>query len=272
MKPVNGSGQKRAVIINDISCFGKCSLTVAIPILSAYGVEAVPLPTAVLSTHTGEFENYFMHDLTDEMKSITAHWKSLGLKFDCIYTGFFCSAEQIRLTQQFIKDFAEENTLIIVDPVLGDNGKLYPCFDDEYAAELRNLAKMADIITPNHTEAALLCESDCGESDEKIIRRLSNRGVVITSARRNDKIGFLSRFGEKTVRIERDTLDVMLHGAGDVFSSALCGELLSGKSEEQAVKNAADFCNRCIADTLKRGQAHWYGLSFEDEIGKNFSI
>jgi len=266
MKSVNGSGLKRAALINDLSCFGKCSLSVALPILSSFGVEAVPLPTAILSTHTAGFEGYVVRDMTAEMKAFADHWQTFGLQFDCIATGFFCSVEQIRFARRFIEAFRGDHTLVVVDPVLGDNGKLYGCFSPDFVAEMRLLTQMADVITPNHTEAALLADLPCDTPDETLLEHIPGKCRVITSAAQGDQIGYLARFGGQSVRVEKKRLDLALHGAGDVFTSALCGELLIGQLPETALRSAADFCDRCVRATAARQPAHWYGLCFEDEL------
>ena len=140
IRPVNGSGMKRMALLNDLSCFGKCSLSVAMPILSSYGVETVPLPTAILSTHTADgFGSYVMRDMTDEMKAFAAHWRQLQIKFDGICMGFFGSVEQMHFAKDFLRDFAGEDTIVVVDPVLGDNGALYGCFTEEYVQAMRAL-------------------------------------------------------------------------------------------------------------------------------------
>ena len=137
MTTINETGMPRAMLINDLSCIGKCSLSVALPIVSACGVEAVALPTVILSTHTGGFEGFAAREMTEEMRAFAVHWRSIGVKFDCIYTGFFGSVEQINLTEKLIHDFGGDDTVVIVDPVLGDNGRLYPCFSDEYVEAMR---------------------------------------------------------------------------------------------------------------------------------------
>ena len=266
MKPVNGSGQKRAALINDLSCFGKCSLSVALPIVSSFGVEAVALPTAVLSTHTGGFDGYVMRDMTREMGEFADHWKRLGLKFDCIYTGFFGSAEQLELAERFIDDFADDGTLVVVDPVLGDNGSLYGCFTQDFVTKMRRLAARADIITPNRTEAALLTGLPADTPAEDLLAALGNKSVVITGVRAGDEIGYLARLGGERVRIMNPYADISLHGTGDVFASALCGALLAGHGEGAALETAAQFCDECIRATLARQPAHWYGLAFEDVL------
>ena len=288
MVPINGSGLARVALLNDFSCFGKCSLTVSIPIISAYGIETVPLPTAVLSTHTGGFDRFVMRDMSQDMKDIAQHWKEMNMKFNCIYTGFFCTTEQIEFARKFIQDFSEENTLVIVDPVLGDNGELYSCFTEEFASEMRKLCDMANIITPNLTEAQLLVKagrtskegqegkeneqaSSADQSfdkvnDEDLLGALPNKNVIITSVRRGDRIGYLARLGDEVIRIEEPMIHQKLHGTGDVFTSALCGEVVSGTDIKTALANAAEFCDRCIHDTAKYQPAHWYGLAFEDEL------
>ena len=271
MMPINGSGLKRAALLNDLSCFGKCSLTVSIPIISSYGIETVPLPTAVLSTHTGGFDHFVMRDMTEDMRRITAHWKEMNMQFDCIYTGFFCTTEQIAFARQFIRDFSGPDTIVLTDPVLGDNGSLYSCFSEEFAGEMRRLCEMADIITPNRTEARLLlgnAGTDEDISSEALLEGLRNRNVIITSVRRGDKIGYLARLGDEIMRIEKPMVHRQLHGTGDVFTSALCGEILSGSSLKTALLHAADFCDRSIQDTAKYQPAHWYGLCFEEELKK----
>lgn len=267
MKDVNGTGMKRAALLNDYSCFGKCSLSVSVPILSGYGVEAVALPTALLSTHTGGFDGYVVRDLTEEMKQFAEHWKKLHLQFDCIYTGFFLSVEQIEFAKQFIRDFAGPDTQILVDPVLGDNGSLYGCFTPDFIPAMRELAGMADIITPNRTEAALLAGLPLSTDDETLLRALPASEAVITSIEHGGSIGYLARLkAGDLLRVEKEKVDITLHGAGDVFASSLCGELLNGADTRMALVRAAAFCDDCIHATRQRQSAHWYGLAFEDEL------
>lgn len=263
MKNVNPCGLKRAALINDLSCFGKCSLGVSMPILSAYGAEAVPLPTAVLSTHTGGFCGYVVQDMTENMRKFSKHWKEIGVRFDCISTGYCCSEEQIRLACEFVRCFADDGTLVVVDPVLGDNGKLYGGFTDAHIGAMRELCALADWTTPNRTEAALLAGLPFSSSDEALLDAQSAENTVVTSIRSGDKIGYLARLGGSVHRIDKDYVDLSLHGAGDVFTSALCGELLSGRDAPEALDRAADFCDRAIHKTAARQPGHWYGLAFE---------
>ena len=267
IRPVNGSGMKRMALLNDLSCFGKCSLSVAMPILSACGVETVPLPTAILSTHTADgFGSYVMRDMTDEMKAFAAHWKKLDVKFDGICTGFFASAEQIRFAESFLRDFGGEDTLIVVDPVLGDNGALYGCFSEEYVQAMRTLCKAARLITPNRTEAALLAGCSMDTDVNELLEKLPVENVIITGVRRGEEIGYCARLDGAYMELFKPCLPGTLHGTGDVFVSALCGELMNGRDMPDALTRAADFCDRCVRKTAARGEAHWYGLAFEDVL------
>ena len=253
MNPVNGSGMKRAALLNDLSCFGKCSLTAAIPIVSAWGAEAVPLPTAVLSAQT-VFPGYVLRDFTREMEEFSAQWETLGLEFDCIYTGFFANGAQIDFARRFIERFAKDDTLILVDPVLGDNGALYGCFGPEQTEKMRQLCRMAHVITPNRTESALLTGLPMDAPAEELLdalrEQLGVEDIIVTGVHRGREIGYLARLGERTVSIQYPRVERTLHGTGDVFASALCGALLSGAEAPAALERAAEFCNACVEKQL----------------------
>lgn len=266
MNDINTTGLARAALVNDLSCFGKCSLSVSIPIISSYGIETVPLPTAVLSTHTGGFDGYSVNDMTETMSACISHWKRIGLRFDCIYTGYLCSMKQLEITRRFIEDFASEDTLVIVDPVMGDNGALYPAYDMEYVRAMRALASLADVVTPNRTEAALLAGLPFDADDEEILSSIAVPDAVITSVRHEGRIGYLARMGGDIIRIDYPELDIGLHGAGDVFASALCGELMSSDDPARALRRAAAFADDCVAETVKHQPGHWYGLAFEQVL------
>lgn len=266
MRPVDPCGLKRALLISDLSCFGKCSLSVSLPILSAYGVEAVPLPTAILSTHTGGFTEYETVDMTKALRRFPAHWAQLGLHFDCIAVGYCASAEQLRLAAELIRQLADENTLVVVDPVLGDHERLYPGFDETQIEAMRELCALARWITPNRTEAALLAGLPASAGDRTLLQALQTENTVITSIQRENTIGFLARLGGQEVLLQQERLPLTPLGAGDVFTSALCGELLSGKGPREALERAAGFCHRCIQETAKRQPGHWYGLAFESAL------
>lgn len=232
MNEINKTGMKRALLLNDLSCMGKCSLGVAIPVISSYGIETVPLPTAMLSMQTC-FDGYVFCDMTEQMTAFAEHWKKKNVRFDCIYTGFFSNAGQIRMTMDLIRDFSDEETMLLVDPVIGDNGTRYSFFSDEYVSAMRELVSMAHVATPNRTEAALLAGCPTDAPAEKILDALTSElqipNTVITSvAFGEDRIGYLAKSGTETAAIEKDLRPFHLRGTGDTFASALCGELLTG--------------------------------------------
>ena len=228
---------KRVAAIHDISGFGKCSLTVALPIISAAGIEVSVLPTAVLSTHTGGFTGFTYRDLTEDIRPVTKHWKSLNIRFDAIYTGFLGSFEQLDLVTEFFETFKRNDNLILVDPVMADNGELYKIFTPEFAVGMRKLCKKADIIVPNLTEAALLIGEpyNPGPYSEQyigyILKKLSALGVqkvVLTGVFFDDKELGVATFdtlsGKIAYRFEK-RIPGHYHGTGDVFASALLAAL-----------------------------------------------
>lgn len=270
--------QKRAVAINDISGIGRCSVTVACPILSATGIETSVLPTALLSTHTGGFEGYSFLDLTDEMSNIIRHWKTLDLSFDAIYSGYLGSTAQIHTVNQFIDDFKKENTLIVVDPVMGDAGRFYAGFTSEYIEGMKNLCGKADIIVPNITEALFLLgkEYKDGPYTEEFIKdilfeitKTGCKKAVLTGVHFNsDEVGAASYDAQSGIfdialapRIEG-----FYHGTGDVFASALLACLLNGKALDEATRIAVDFTEKAIIRTHDAKTDTRYGVLFEKEI------
>lgn len=269
MVSVNGSGMKRAVLFNDLSCVGKCSLTAALPIVSAWGVEGVPMPTAVLSAQT-VFPDYILRDFTPEMEQFADHWQRLGVEFDCIYTGFFANGGQIRFARGFIQKFQRPDTLVLVDPVLGDNGQLYGCFGPEQVGEMRELCRLAHVITPNRTEAALLTGLPADAPVEQLLdgleEQLGVKNAVITGVHRGEEIGYGARLRGRDLSLWYPRAPQTMHGTGDVFAAALCGALLGGRDMAAALEEAAEFCNACVEKTLLRQPAHWYGLAFEDVL------
>ena len=267
---------KRIVTIQDISCFGKCSLTVALPLISACGVEACPIPTAVLSTHTGGFEGFTIHDLTNEITPITDHWKKLDIHFDGIYTGYLGSHEQLEIVSDFIDNFKDDNTVVFVDPVMGDHGKLYAGFDEDFAKKMVSLVKKADIIAPNLTETAYLLGEEYREdfSVEEIkdmlvrLSALGSKTVIITGVRRGDSLGVMAYESEKNTFTEyfRERIHDTFHGTGDVFASVCSSALVKGFSVEEAIAVATDFVVECICRTAEDKQEHWYSVKFEECI------
>lgn len=267
--------QKRVAAIHDISCFGKCSLTVALPILSAAGIEVSAIPTAVLSTHTGGFTGYTFRDLTDDILPIARHWQSLNLHFDAIYTGYLGSLRQIGIVREALRALRSEDTLIVVDPVMADNGMLYRHFPPEFPEGMRALCAQADVIAPNLTEAALLLGEPYREGPytpeyvEGLLRRLAALGprrVVLTGVWFED-----ARLGAACYDAGADVLGVRLvervpgryHGTGDVFASVLVASLLNGSGLEDSAGLAADFTAAAIRRTLDAGTDPRFGVSFE---------
>lgn len=264
---------KRILTIQDISCFGKCSITVALPVISAMGVETAILPTAVLSTHT-MFKNFTVKDLTDQLLPICRHWKDEGIHFDAIYTGYLGSAEEIAISKEIFQMFRDEGTLIFIDPVMADNGKLYPAFDEEYAKLNAGLCGEADIIVPNITEACFMTGMEYKEAyDEAYIlemldklAKLGAKTVVVTgvslSPGKTGVYGLNTETGEHFI-YQNDRIDASYHGTGDLFSSIAVGALVRGMSLEEAFKIAADHTAHTIDVTLKNPDKPWYGVDFE---------
>lgn len=267
---------KRVLTIQDISCLGKCSLTIALPVISAMGAETVILPTAVLSTHT-MFRNFTVKDLSDQIGPITAHWKSENIGFDAIYTGYLGTAEQIDQMKQLFRDFRGEDTVIFVDPVMADNGKLYPAFDMNYVKKNAELCAEADIIVPNITEACFMTGTEYREEyDEAYIRKLLDRlkefGAKITAltgvSLEKGKTGVMGYDREKdeTYIYQNRRIDATYHGTGDLFSSTCVGGLMRGMSWKDAMKLAADYTAHTIEVTLQNPKKPWYGVDFEKTL------
>lgn len=270
--------QKRVAAVHDISCFGRCSLTVALPILSAAGVETSVIPTAVLSTHTGGFTDFTYRDLTQDIRPIADHWASLGLTFDALYTGFLGSFEQLELLGEFFDRFGSKDNLILVDPVMADNGKLYTIFSPEFPKGMAALCRKADIIVPNLTEAALLLDEPYNpgpytqEYIEGLLRRLSELGprrIVLTGVSFDEtKLGAAAFDRDAgTVRYAfSDRVEGYYHGTGDVFASALLGALLNGQTLESSTQIAVDFTVESIRRTKAAGTDIRFGVDFENSI------
>lgn len=266
---------KRIVTIQDISCVGKCSLTVALPIISATGVEAAIIPTAVLSTHT-MFKNFTCKDLDDQILPITKHWKDEGITFDAFYTGYLASAQQIAKVISLINDLKQDGNLVIVDPAMADNGKLYPAFDENFPSEMAKLCAQADIVLPNITEACLMTNTPYREIyDEafakEVVEKLAAQGakkVVLTGAAYDGKYGVLVYDSETKEYFTyfQERIDAVFHGTGDVFSSTFTGLLVGGKSIENSIKIAADYTAECIRITKDTPDSNWYGVDFERAI------
>lgn len=267
---------KRIITVQDISCVGKCSLTVALPILSAAGVECGVLPTAVLSTHTA-FPQYTFHDLTGEIQPIADTLRTLGIGFDAVYTGYLGSAEQLSLMERFFRDFKKKDTFVLVDPVMADNGKLYPGFTEEFAARMAGLCAQADMILPNLTEASCLLRIPYREQyDEAYIRQilraltaLGPRYAAISGVSyAPDRIGaaLYDRQTDRYFSYFNQKLPVSFHGTGDIFASCLLGGVMRGMTVEESLALAVDFTLEAMLRTQSDPEARTYGVNFEEAL------
>lgn len=267
----------RIAAIHDLSCFGRCSLTIALPVLSAMGCQCCPLPTALLSAHTDFPGNTFL-DLTVEMGRIADHWAAMDLQFDAIYSGFLGSADQVDTVARFFDTFKKSDTAVIVDPVMGDHGTAYRTCTPELCRGMRVLAENSDVITPNLTEAALLLDRPYEEIRQadayEVVRRLSlggRRSVVLTGYSsepgQTGTLCFDRDSGEsKAVQTPREPQD--FSGTGDLFASVLAGGVAKGVPLFQAAQAAADFVRDCIARTLAEGLTEQDGVDFEPLLGQ----
>ena len=267
---------KRILTIQDISCFGKCSLTVALPLLSAMGIETVILPTAMLSTHT-LFKGFTCKDLSDQLIPITSHWKQEGITFDAIYTGYLGTEEEIDTIIGIIDAFRNDRTLVFIDPAMGDNGKLYPAFDEHYAKKNADLCAVADIADPNITEASFLTglpyrEHYTEDYVREMLLALADLGTkmpVLTGVSLSEgKTGAMGYDAEKKefFSYQNERVPAAYHGTGDIFSSVLAGAFVLGVGRADALKIAADYTALTIAETLKNPGNPWYGVDFEKTI------
>ena len=267
---------KRIVTIQDISCVGKCSLTVALPIISAMGIETAVIPTAVLSTHTA-FKNFTYRDLTGDLPKIAKHWKQEKFNFDGIYTGYLGSIKQIDILKEFFKRFKTPDNFIFIDPVMADNGKLYAGFDANFVKKMKKLCKMADIIVPNLTEASYMLEKEYKEnySEQEIkdmlieLSLLGPKYVVLTGVSFNEnKLGVMSYNKETNEYFTyfKEKVPAKYHGTGDIFASTLVGAITNNNTLEEGLKVAVDYVWETINDTYKTNEKDVYGVNFETKI------
>ncbi len=265
----------KILTIQDISCVGQCSLTVALPILSACGLETCILPSAVLSTHTAGFTGFTVRDLTDDMPNIAAHWKKEGIAFDGLYTGYLGSERQIGFVLDIMRDLIKPDCPRIVDPAMADNGKMYPCFDMAFANAMKALCAKADIVLPNITEACFLTDTEYREEYDEAYAKELVRKLAELGAKKTVLTGVGFKPGRTGVAVfengnwqyyEHKKIERGCHGTGDVYASAFVGALMHGKDEFEAAKIAADYTVACIEFT--QGDAgHWYGVKFEPLLG-----
>ena len=268
---------KRILSVQDISCVGQCSLTVALPIISACGIETAILPSAVLSTHTGGFKGFTFRDLTDDIPGIVDHWEKENIKFDAVYTGYLGSARQIELVRDIFRRVGTADCMKIVDPAMADNGVLYCGFDNVFAKTMATLCADADIVLPNITEAAMMTDTPyIGEGyDEAYVRELIDKllalgagAVVMTGVSyRPDEVGVavFRRGDEKISYYFHQRLERSRHGTGDIFASAFTGGVVKGRSLLDAARLAADFTVAGMKAT-DGDETHWYGAKFEKAL------
>jgi len=272
----------KVAAIHDLSGFGRCSLTIVMPVLSAMGVQCCPLPTAYLSTHTGGFPGNTFLDMTDAMSEAMEHWKQLGLRFDAVYTGFMGKRSQMKLAAEFIPAVRQEGTIVVVDPVMGDHGKLYRTYTPEMCAAMRAMAQLADVVVPNRTEAAILLDVPYDTLDmsrdgaAEVVKRLSMdgcRSVVLTGVGLTEgKTGaacFDRESGEVSF-VQKDFAGRPFHGTGDLFASVLTGALVKGKRLHDAADQAAEFVRLCVAHTAPQNTAERDGVDFEPMLWRLF--
>ena len=268
-----GFNQKKIALINDITGFGRCSIAVSLPIISALKVQCCFIPTAILSNHTG-FNNFFFEDYTPKMKEYINNWEILDLNFDGICTGFLGSKEQIKIVIEFLEKFKTENSIVLIDPVMGDYGKLYSTYTDQMCKEMQNLIKYADVLTPNLTELCRLLDlsypADTPTHEELYLlcERLSLQGpskIVITGLQRQGSIeNFIFEINKPYKIIEVEKIGEDRSGTGDVFSSIVSASLVKGEDFADSVRKATDFISKSLKFTNNLNLPSSHGVCFEE--------
>ncbi len=260
--------------VQDISCYGQCSLTVALPILSAFGYETAILPSAILSTHTGGFKNFTVRDLTEDLDGIVAHWQSENITFGCIYTGYIGDCRQFETILRAKENLLDKSGMFVVDPAMADNGKLYVALNNDIVDGMRNIVKVADVVLPNITEACLLTGTEYRENyDEEYISALLNGLVrlgakmpVITGVEYGDnRIGAVGLENGKLTRAFGEKQPISYHGTGDIFSSVAVAGLMNADPLEKVLQRGVDFVIDCIKCT-DGDPTHRYGVKFEQVL------
>lgn len=262
---------KRILTVQDISCVGQCSMTVAMPVISACGHEVCILPSAMLSTHTGGFKEPVIANLTDRMEAIREHWLREGITFDVIYTGYLGSVQAIREVKMILDSLLCPGGRVIVDPAMADHGKLYKGFDADYAAAMKSLCARADVVLPNITEAAMMAGMDYRHHYDigyiqELLNRQPGKQVLLTGVGFEEGLtGFALRAGEETRFFHHQRLERNYHGTGDLFAAAFVGAVASGFDAFRAGKAASQFVLKSIELTAE-APAHWYGVKFEPAL------
>lgn len=261
---------KKVITIQDISCFGQCSITVALPILSAAGIETAIIPSAVLSTHTYNFKGFTFNDLSSDIPNILNHHKKEGLKFDAVYSGYLGSVEIMPMVLRMVKDELLPNGIFVLDPVMGDNGHLYPIFNDEYVEGMKTLVAKADILLPNITEASFLTGVEYKEKYDKEyimsllkgLKELGAKTIVLTGVSYKEGMTGVVVYDGNYQYYEHEKINKSYHGTGDVYASSFLGAYLQNGDIFESAKIAAHFVVKCIKNTIN-DDSHWYGVKFE---------
>ncbi len=279
---------KRVALINDLSGFGKCSLTAAIPVISVMGVQACPLPTAILTAQTG-FGEFFCDDFTDRMGYFAEQWKKMEVSFDGIYSGYLANSSQIEKVMQFLEQFQEEGTVYLADPVMGDMGKFYGMVNDEFLERMKELTRMADVITPNLTELCFLARVDyesviVGRKEENYIEKIQSlcekvlskakkpQTVIVTGILREKEkreyVGNLVVSKNQCFYKETPYTGMGFSGTGDLFASVICGSLVKGVPIQEAVEKATCFLQEAIEEATKERVPRNHGVNFEKYLSR----
>ena len=266
----------KILTIQDISCYGQCSITVALPVVSAFGIETAILPSAVLSTHTSGFTDFTVRDLTEDLPEIRKHWEKEGIYFDAIYTGFIASIEQLDYIKEIIDSRLKPGGLVFVDPAMADHGEFYNGFDQEFADKMGELCKLGDFILPNTTEACFILHKPWKEEFSreemldmaKELAEFTSKYVILKGdTNEKGKLGMivLDKENDSIDIVYNDKIDYVSHGTGDVFASSFVGSTMIGKTPSQAAKIAGEFTKRAIEKTVG-DESHAYGVKFEQVI------
>jgi pyridoxine kinase len=266
---------KKVITIQDISCFGQCSITVALPILSAAGIETAIIPSAVLSTHTYNFKGFTFNDLSNDIPNILDHHKKEGLKFDAVYSGYLGSVDIMPMVLRMVKDELLPNGIFVLDPVMGDNGHLYPIFNDEYVQGMKTLVAKADILLPNITEASFLTGVEYKEKYDKEyimsllkgLKELGAKTIVLTGVSYKEGMTGVVVYDGNYQYYEHEKINKSYHGTGDVYASSFLGAYLQNGDIFESAKIAAHFVVKCIKNTIN-DDSHWYGVKFEPLLGE----
>ena len=272
----------KILTIQDISCYGQCSITVALPVISAFGIETAVLPSAVLSTHTSGFTDFTVRDLTEDIPEIRKHWEKEGISFDAIYTGFIASQEQLDYIKDIIGSRLNDNGLVFVDPAMADHGEFYNGFDQEFADAMGELCKLGDYILPNTTEACYILHKPWKEtfSKEEMLEmakelsQFTKRYVILKGYENdNDEMGMIVLDKQENTidMVYNDKVNYVSHGTGDVFASSFVGSVMLGKSPSSAAKVAGEFTKKAIEKTIG-DKTHTYGVKFEQAIPELYDL